>query len=342
MRLRMLKKFGNYLRLVWRLTWDKRVSIFLKIAFLGLPLLYLAVPDPFDVAPIVGQLDDLAFIILGVLIFTSLCPASMVAEHKDEIAGRTPETAGLEAFRYPDEIRDLAIGILVVIVILIAGGYLAGFFGLGIVLTAYFAARIRRGYMLSNVVEASPQQFPEIYSAFQKAQDNLAPIAVKLCIYQNPSLNAYTFGLDAPYTIVLTSGLVHKLNTDELQAVIGHEMGHILLGHVRLTNLMSYTVNLLFFKWARSSEYSADAIALQSCGGDPKPLISALLKITSGLEPKDIDLDKFLKQTQDSAPIDMLGEIVNTHPYTNKRIRRLVVLSQQTPSSGNRPAFETA
>lgn len=44
-------------------------------------------------------------------------------------------------------------------------------------------------------------------------------------------LNAYTSGVDAPF-IVVTSGLVEGLSDAEIAHVIGHEMGHILAGHV--------------------------------------------------------------------------------------------------------------
>ena len=335
----MLVKLINQIRLTWRLIWDKRVNLFLKLFFIGLPLLYLAVPAPDDVLPLVGLLDDLAFLILGAVIFVSLCPGAMVTTHRDAIEGRNAEAARVEAYRHPQEIRDLAIGSMIVIVPMILGGYLVGLIGLGFLALAYFSAMISRGYMLGNAVEATVGQFPEIHAALQKAQANLPEVPVKLIVTQQPMMNAYTFGFDAPYTIVLTSGLAKNLSAEELQSVIGHELGHILLGHVRLNSLLTGTVGLLFYKWSRSCEYSADAVALQACDGNPRPFISALIKISSGLVDRTVNVEQFLEQDQSGSSLDKSGELVSTHPYINNRIRRVVELSRQAGASGARTAF---
>ena len=69
-------------------------------------------------------------------------------------------------------------------------------------------------------------------------EQHLSPVNVELFVTQEANMNAYTYGYSEPYNIILTSGLVERLNEAEIQAVIGHELGHIYFGHVRLTNLM--------------------------------------------------------------------------------------------------------
>ena len=145
-------------------------------------------------------------------------------------------------------------------------------------------------------------------------------------------MNAYTFGYEEPYTIVLTSGLVERLTPVEIQAVIGHELGHIHLGHVQLINLMSglgSVVRLPFYRWSRSCEYSADAIALMASGKDPKPVITSLLKLSSGLADVSVDVEAFLRQVEtDRTRTASLAELTSTHPFIHNRIQRLMEQNQ--------------
>lgn len=54
------------------------------------------------------------------------------------------------------------------------------------------------------------------------------PVTPKVLLIQDPSPNAFAFGrTPETYTIGVTSGLLHRLNRDELQGVIAHETGHL-------------------------------------------------------------------------------------------------------------------
>jgi len=73
-------------RLVWRLLRDQ-VSPWLKMILPG-TLLYLLLPIDFlpDLAPGLGQLDDIAVILLGVKLFIELCPQDIVRRHLREMS----------------------------------------------------------------------------------------------------------------------------------------------------------------------------------------------------------------------------------------------------------------
>ena len=83
---RLLPKAMKYARLVWRLTFDKRVSIFLRAS---VPLALLYVISPYDILrdriPILGRFDDLIILGLALLFLTKLAPANVVDEHMDRV-----------------------------------------------------------------------------------------------------------------------------------------------------------------------------------------------------------------------------------------------------------------
>ncbi len=69
-------------RLAWRLLLDARVPLWTKM-ILPASLIYVVSPVDFipDVIPGLGQLDDLAIVVLGVKLFIDLCPPAIVSEH---------------------------------------------------------------------------------------------------------------------------------------------------------------------------------------------------------------------------------------------------------------------
>lgn len=159
---------------------------------------------------------------------------------------------------------------------------------------------------------------------------------VEVFIVPTRQLNAYTFGLGSPKTIVLYSPMLKIMDAAELKFVIGHEMGHVIFGHTWLNTIIggmsgmptSIGVALIFtfaFRWwNRACEYSADRAGMVACGSAIKG-ISALAQLEVG----DIDTAEELRRAlavierQDDSLENMLGETLSDHPVIAKRIRAL-------------------
>ncbi len=73
--------------LFWRLLRDARVPLPAKLVLPGVGL-YLAMPlDPIpDFIPVIGYLDDLLVVMLGLWLFLRLCPPEVFAEHIERLA----------------------------------------------------------------------------------------------------------------------------------------------------------------------------------------------------------------------------------------------------------------
>lgn len=84
-----IKEFMLQFRLAWRLFWDNRVPWAAKL----IPVAAIAyIVSPFDLIPDfalgLGQLDDLAILLIGLRLFIDVCPNLLVKEHRsafDEI-----------------------------------------------------------------------------------------------------------------------------------------------------------------------------------------------------------------------------------------------------------------
>jgi Zn-dependent protease with chaperone function len=324
----MASNILNHLGMTWRLANDKAVSLGLKL-FLGIaPLIYAAIPMPDDLLPVVGLLDELLFLGLCTLIFNAACPMAIVDKHRRALQGGEIPTADLDMYRHSREQRDLAAGFAITFLLITLGGWYSGIVGALLLGLGYISARLMRARALSNAVQVTEGQLVHIYQNLQAAQRHLPNVQVELFVTQNPVMNAYAFGYKEPYTIILTSALVERLTPEEIQAVIGHELGHIHFGHVQLISLMSGVggvFRLLFYRWSRSSEYSADSIALRASAGDIRPVVSSLLKLSSGLTDIQVDVDTFLNQAEgDTQTASSIAELTSTHPFINNRIKNLV------------------
>jgi len=84
--LEVIRKLPSYGRLVWSLARDERVPLRQKLLLGGIAA-YLASPIDLipDFIPVIGQMDDLAVLILGLDWFIRNAPPDVVAEHMARI-----------------------------------------------------------------------------------------------------------------------------------------------------------------------------------------------------------------------------------------------------------------
>jgi uncharacterized membrane protein YkvA (DUF1232 family) len=89
-----LQNAFNDMRLVYNLLWDGRVPLAAKL-IPGMATVYVLMP--FDLIPgwipFLGQIDDLAVIILAVHLFKRAVPAELLAEHRLRLGIVTPQAA---------------------------------------------------------------------------------------------------------------------------------------------------------------------------------------------------------------------------------------------------------
>ena len=73
-------------QLAWHLLVDRRVGLLLKLIIPGLMLGYLIFPVDLlpDFIPVLGQLDDLAILALGIKLFIELSPKDIVREYRGD------------------------------------------------------------------------------------------------------------------------------------------------------------------------------------------------------------------------------------------------------------------
>ena len=160
---------------------------------------------------------------------------------------------------------------------------------------------------------------PDIYDAFQRVFSHLQinPDAITAYVYSSPEIQATCFNDSRDECIIwVTSSLIKLMSKDELTFVIGHELGHFLLGHSleerQDTESEEYLIK------SRAQEISVDLIGLVTCGSLDIS-IQALMKLVSGLgeDMLRFDIGSFLDQMRDQRTNSIMhsGETLHTLHY---------------------------
>jgi Zn-dependent protease with chaperone function len=246
----------------------------------------------------------------------------------------------ITSYRFPNESLILWLTVLVVLFVIAftaaATVCMSGLFVLIILVVSYYGTRSQHQMLLQRAIKASPQTTPGMVDLISESKRRLQVDAVDIFIASNRSLNAYTFGMSTPKAIVLHDSLFRVMDRDEIQFILGHEMGHVVLGHTWLNSLIGgmagipapYTASFLlvfiFRWWNRACEYSADRAGLLACN-QPAKAVTALVKLESGGRIASQDLEHAFQriQNEDDDPLSSLVELTATHPMIIKRIEQI-------------------
>ncbi len=212
-----------------------------------------------------------------------------------------------------------------------------------------FGERALRLAFQANAVRVSEEQYGWIHERHLRVCRTLDVEEVpELYVSQEPVVNAGALGVDEPF-IVLNSALVEVLDPDGLEAVIGHEMGHVLSGHALYRTLLVLLLRLSLFRypvagvavrpvlyalleWYRKSELSSDRAGLLAVQ-DPEASMRVLMHLAGGTRDggEDLSLDAFLRQADAYRDRDdlldgvykALNVLGSTHPFAVVRVAEL-------------------
>ncbi len=113
-----------------------------------------------------------------------------------------------------------------------------GPYAVGVAFVWFVIAFFFHNSLMRLVTHSQPitrQQMPRIYNMLENLCISRGLTMPQFEVIDSPALNAFATGInDKSYRIVLTRGLIERLHDDELEAVIGHELTHIINRDARL------------------------------------------------------------------------------------------------------------
>ena len=213
-------------------------------------------------------------------------------------------------------------------------------------LFGFFGEKPIRLAFQANALRVSERQYGHIYERYRDIVETLDTEEYPLYVSQTPIANAGAYGMDKPF-IILNSGTVLILNDDELSFILGHEVGHIVSGHVLYRTMMVLLIQLAslgfpivglaaravlmgLLEWSRKSELSSDRAGLLSIQ-DADVAMTAMMKMAGGGASSDLDLGEFVRQAEDYREggdvADHVFKVLNllgvTHPFWVLRLSEM-------------------
>ena len=128
-------------------------------------------------------------------------------------------------------------------------GAIAGSVLLGIGLVASGVALLAGDSVvlaLNGARIVSPQEEPQLHNVVEEMAIAAGMPKPRVAVIETDALNAFATGMQTDKAAIgVTRGLLEKLNRDELQGVIAHEMGHILNLDIRYMTAVGILVGLI-------------------------------------------------------------------------------------------------
>jgi Zn-dependent protease with chaperone function len=215
---------------------------------------------------------------------------------------------------------------------------------------SFFGERGIRQLFLGDAVKVTSGQRPKLNAMWTEVLETLDwPTRPELYVTQTPIANAMAVGFEQPFVIV-HSGLIEVLTEDELRSVLGHELGHIMSGHVTYATIAIILLNfgisnlpfiaaaailpfqLALLEWYRKSEFSADRAGLLTVQ-DLNTVMSTEMKLAGGPPFGDeLRVEEFIRQAEQyetgggawDTVFKILNTVMRTHPMHTVRAAELL------------------
>lgn len=197
--------------------------------------------------------------------------------------------------------------------------------------------------IIASGIPVNANSFPEINDIVNHCVAVLGIRRPYVVVSSAISLNAFTVGSDEEPYIVLGNMLVRVMDSAKLTFIIGHECGHIAMGHVIYHTVVStagsfsnaipiigpivyQASSLALTAWSRRSEITADRAGLLCCL-NLEEAKKSLLQLQSGfIDADQLDINNYVQNSKRYRRRSMLrrvNEFIQTHPPLSKRMEAL-------------------
>jgi hypothetical protein len=192
---------------------------------------------------------------------------------------------------------------------------------------------------LRDSVRIAPSMAPDVFRTIDHAR-RVLDVDVDVELFTGEGVTSSIAEIYAPaggvVAMQLSAFVLDHLDAAELAFVVGHELGHVALGHNAFNpcwldgeTRVPLHASARLFAWYRQAEISADRMGLLCCG-DREAAIRAMFKTTTGLaHRKPPPVEELLVQPRDLVALAQGGGAYHDadwrrmHPYSPLRLSAL-------------------
>ena len=142
---------------------------------------------------------------------------------------------------------------------------------------------------MTHAQAVSPDEERQLHNVIEEMAIAAGLPKPKVYVIETPALNAFATGMSPRNaSVAVTRGLLDTLSRDELQGVIGHEMGHIVNWDIRYATAVSVMVGLILLVSdgvLRSFYFAGHSGRRNSSGRDGAGIIAVIALVFAILAP---------------------------------------------------------
>ena len=255
----------------------------------------------------------------------------------------------LIALRYKNERPLFVIALVVSIVVwLVVAITIVGLVYVAVgALFLLMAQALMLAAIKGNGVLITSAQLPELHTRLEAASKKLglASVPEAYLLGQRGLFNAFATRFLGRNFIVLYAELLENCDEDSgaIDFIIGHEMGHHALGHLKWRYVVfpGLVLPLVGPAYSRACEYSCDAVGQAVVDGKPDAAASGLAVLAAGGRyAKRMSIDAFMAQGATTGTFwQAVVELNSSHPFLPKRIAavRRRQNAANVPQTGRNP-----
>jgi Zn-dependent protease with chaperone function len=197
-----------------------------------------------------------------------------------------------------------------------------------------------------NGVKITSTQLPDLHRRIEAIAQKLelTPVPEAYLLNQRAGFNALATRFLGRNFVIFYADLLEACdeNPGAADFIVGHELGHFALGHLRtrMVLLPSLIVPLVGPAYSRACEYSCDMVG-QAVVDKPETAVSGLTVLAAGgLFAKQLSLDALVEQSKANGVFwQAIVELNSSHPFLAKRVAALRRVQNAAPvaSVGRNP-----
>jgi heat shock protein HtpX len=191
--------------------------------------------------------------------------------------------------------------------------------------------------------EIEKKDNPQLFNVVEEMSIAAGLPMPRVFLIETPASNAFAAGMSPEKAMIaVTTGIMEQLNREELQAVIGHEMGHIKNFDSRFSILMAVMVGSIalmcdmFWRMNRGSRRSSSSSSSSKGGGQAQAIFLGVAIVLAILAPFAAKLIQFSVSRRRELLADNTGAELTRNPGALATALEKIVKDPDTLDLANR------
>ncbi|MGC4029395.1 MAG: M48 family metalloprotease [Steroidobacteraceae bacterium] len=229
---------------------------------------------------------------------------------------------------------SVVIGVVAWLVLLVATAGVVLLLALFFLISYLFVQSAFVSHLRGNSVELGPGQMPELYSQYTDCCRKLevADPPKAYLMMSDGVLNAFAARFLRRYYVVVFSSVIEALKSrpEAVRFYFGHELSHVVRGHLKLRwlKLPASVLPLLGAAYRRAQEYTCDLHGMAASNSVQDSVAALAVLATGGEKLPSINIDRFVEQQRDAGGFWMsYHELTADYPWLCKRVSHLLRVS---------------